>query len=268
MKNCSKCNKTYSYSNFHAHKHSSDGYHSQCKTCYNQAKRKKYNDDSARHYQKQNEKRVRNRSFVNEYLTKHPCEQCKQTSIQTLELYGGPNVASMVQRCCSISTIEHALIKNKVRCASCRDKNVYDEYRIKSLVKRRLYRREYESNRIKNDHVFKLKRDISSLIRRSLNGKKSRASIWKYLPYTKEDLKKHLESLFEPWMNWNNKGLYSPDNWMDNDSSTWTWHIDHIIPNSKFSYASMNDKSFQDCWALSNLRPYSAKQNCLDGNRR
>jgi hypothetical protein len=29
----------------------------------------------------------------------------------------------------------------------------------------------------------------------------------------------------------------------------------------------MEDQAFLDCWALSNLRPYSAKQNIIDGNR-
>jgi len=55
--------------------------------------------------------------------------------------------------------------------------------------------------------------------------------------------------------------------WNDNDSSTWNRQIDHIIPHSKFKYSSMSDKEFQECWALSNLRPYSAKQNIIKGNR-
>lgn len=29
----------------------------------------------------------------------------------------------------------------------------------------------------------------------------------------------------------------------------------------------MEDENFKKCWALSNLRPLSAKQNVLDGNR-
>jgi hypothetical protein len=56
--------------------------------------------------------------------------------------------------------------------------------------------------------------------------------------------------------------------WNDNDLTTWTWQIDHVIPHSKFNYISMEDREFQDCWVLNNLRPYSAKQNILDGNRR
>ena len=88
------------------------------------------------------------------------------------------------------------------------------------------------------------------------------------LPYSMEELKIHLESLFEPWMTWQNHGKYEKKNWDDNNQDTWTWQVDHIIPHSKLKYDSVNDKNFSKCWALSNLRPYSAKKNIEDGNRR
>lgn len=69
-------------------------------------------------------------------------------------------------------------------------------------------------------------------------------------------------------MNWANYGQYNASTWDDSDPSTWTWQIDHIIPRSKFTYESMKDSEFEKCWALNNLRPYSAKQNIIDGNRR
>ena len=69
-------------------------------------------------------------------------------------------------------------------------------------------------------------------------------------------------------MNWENHGIYDSETWDDNDQSTWTWQIDHIIPHSKFNYHSMKDKEFLECWDLKNLRPLSSKQNIIDGNRR
>ena len=66
----------------------------------------------------------------------------------------------------------------------------------------------------------------------------------------------------------NNYGKYYPKKWDDNDKSTWVWNIDHIKPHSEFHYESMEDDSFKECWALSNLRPLSAKQNILDGASR
>lgn len=97
---------------------------------------------------------------------------------------------------------------------------------------------------------------------------KNYVSCFKLVGYTKLDLYNHIESLFEPWMNWENWGVYDPKTWNDNDQSTWTWHLDHIIPSSHLPYYSFEDENFKRCWSLQNLRPYSAKQNILDGNRR
>lgn len=94
------------------------------------------------------------------------------------------------------------------------------------------------------------------------------ADVERYLPYTIENLKLYLESQFKPWMNWTNWGKYISDHWNDNDSSTWKWQLDHVVPRSKLVYSSVFDNNFQKCWALNNLRPYSAKQNLLDGVRR
>ena len=82
---------------------------------------------------------------------------------------------------------------------------------------------------------------------------KSGQSVFNILGYTLEDLIKHLEVQFEPWMNWDNHGLY--------DYNRKTWQIDHIIPDSYFQYSSINDDAFIKSWELSNLRPLDAKQN-------
>jgi hypothetical protein len=74
----------------------------------------------------------------------------------------------------------------------------------------------------------------------------------------------HIENQFEWWMTRNNQGQYIRAEWDDNDPSTWRWQLDHIIPHSEFDY-ELGDEQFQKCWALSNLRPLSAKQNIIDG---
>jgi len=120
------------------------------------------------------------------------------------------------------------------------------------------------------DPNFKLRGNMSVMINKALkrnNTSKNGSSITEYLPYTIIELRLHLESLFENWMNWNNYGSYSKD-WDDNDPTTWTWNIDHKKPQSFLPYTSMEDDNFKKCWALDNLRPYSAKQNLLDSNRR
>lgn len=129
------------------------------------------------------------------------------------------------------------------------------------------YNRNYFNLRRKEDPIFKLHQTVSFSINKAIkrNGLKKNGSIINYLPYTIEELKRHIESQFEPWMTWNNHGNYNRKIWDDNDSSTWTWQIDHIIPHSTFKYSSMEDEDFKKCWALENLRPYSAKMNFIDG---
>jgi hypothetical protein len=145
-----------------------------------------------------------------------------------------------------------------------------EHYRInkKEILKKR---KSSNKNRRKSDLLYRLRNNLSRQINKMLksNGaNKNRASILNHLTYDIEELKKHIEFLFEPWMTWENQGRYTIDNWKDNDPTTWTWQVDHIIPHSTFKYESMDCEEFRQCWALSNLRPYSAKQNLIDGVNR
>lgn len=131
-------------------------------------------------------------------------------------------------------------------------------------------RNKHLSLRYKNDPVYRCRIILSTSIRDMLTEKKSSKngkSCLDYLKYTIKELKEHLEQQFEPWMTWQNQGIYNPNTWDDNDPSTWTWQIDHIIPHSIFRYTSMKDHAFQECWALKNLRPLSAKQNLLKSDK-
>lgn len=132
-------------------------------------------------------------------------------------------------------------------------------------------RRQYVNAKRISDPLFRLNQQISSVINKSLKklgASKNGKSKSKYLPYSMQELKEHLEKQFEDWMNWNNQGVYNRETWNDDDSTTWKWNIDHIIPRSDLPYFSMEDDSFQKCWALSNLRPLSSKLNVIEGSRR
>jgi ribosomal protein S27E len=83
-------------------------------------------------------------------------------------------------------------------------------------------------------------------------------STFDILGYTFEDLVKHIESQFEPWMTWENNGIYNP--------GKKTWQIDHIIPDSYFKYESIYDEDFSKSWALGNLRPLEAFENIIKGD--
>lgn len=84
--------------------------------------------------------------------------------------------------------------------------------------------------------------------------------IWKKLPYTKEELIEHIESLFEPWMNWENNGRAS--------KKQKRWQLDHIVAKTHFKYNSMDDIQFQECWGLKNLKPIEAIVNIIKKDHR
>lgn len=149
------------------------------------------------------------------------------------------------------------------------------KYYQNNKQKRNEYCKKYNKEKRKNDTSIKIKENISSNIRSIIkenNGNKNNESKDKYLPFTYQELKDHIEAQFyiegNEWMHWENYGKYNSKIWSDEDQSTWTWNLDHIIPQSKLQYSSMTDENFKKCWDLNNLRPYSAKQNCIDNNKR
>jgi len=124
------------------------------------------------------------------------------------------------------------------------------------------YQKDYES-RI---HI-KLKKRVSRAIKRALvkRGSKKEFSTLLFLPYSIEELKRHLESKFESWMSWENWGIYNPSTWDENNPVTWTWQLDHIKPMANHVYSCQTDPEFIDAWRLENLRPLRSKDNIILG---
>ena len=152
-------------------------------------------------------------------------------------------------------------------------KNIYmkeycsrPEIKIKISKYRKEYKKRLETIQKKRDYVndkrkdplIKLYHNFSTNIRSSLKRytkhtiRKNGIKWENIVGYTVQELKKHLENLFQPGMSWNNYG---------------NWHIDHIIPKSFFEYKSMNDVEFKYCWSLNNLQPLWAKDNLKKGDK-
>lgn len=109
-------------------------------------------------------------------------------------------------------------------------------------AKRKYYNANKEVLAAKKKEIYykkKLNNDLTTIkqnIRRAIN-----SSILKLVKKNKEfkrlskveiilgcsfqEFKAHLESQFEPWMNWDNKGLY-------NGQPNFGWDIDHVIPSN------------------------------------
>jgi len=109
-----------------------------------------------------------------------------------------------------------------------------------------------QSNRRKNNPLYRLSCDIRSMIGEFFRSKGISKTLRteQILGCSFDEFKAHLESKFEPWMNWNNKGLY-------NSEFDYGWDIDHIKPISKA-------KTVEDVIRLNhynNLQPLCSKIN-------
>lgn len=141
------------------------------------------------------------------------------------------------------------------------------KWRQNNLERSREISNNWEKRKKKEDPSYKLQRNIKNTICASIrnynefhNDKKEKfeEALFKYLPYTPEQLTAHLESLWEPWMNWDNYGKY--------DKNRPTWQIDHIYPQSKLPFINFTDLNFLLCWSLRNLSPLETAKNIKKRN--
>jgi hypothetical protein len=153
-------------------------------------------------------------------------------------------------------------------------KNYYNNYYISNLeseVNRKKIYRENNKDIVKNsrkkahlkrknnDPLFKFTYKIRSCIYNCLLGKNinTNTKTYQILGCNTNEFKTHLQSQFEPWMNWNNRGLY-------NGHPNYGWDIDHIIPMS-------TAKTEEDVIKLNhytNLRPRCSYLNRVEDNRK
>ncbi len=118
---------------------------------------------------------------------------------------------------------------------------------------------DWEANKCNDDANYHLSKVIRSrinnaILRSGKSIKRRPASTIKTLGCSIDKARKHIESLWEPWMNWENHGR-GPDK----------WHIDHIEPLAKFDLT--DPKQFKKACHYTNLRPLSEFKNLSDGAR-
>jgi hypothetical protein len=129
--------------------------------------------------------------------------------------------------------------------------NAYQaSYRKANLPTVRVWRR----NTLANNPQLRMRRAFSGRISRelSLRGRKKQGRVFEFLGYSRDDLVRRLESLFQSGMSWDNYGK---------------WHVDHIRPVSSFAFTGLDDPEFRRCWALENLQPLWAADNIRKSNK-
>jgi hypothetical protein len=82
---------------------------------------------------------------------------------------------------------------------------------------------QYGKDRAKIDPVYRMKVQMRKLLIKALNGQSKSKTTEQIIGCTYTELKDHIESQFEAWMTWDNKGLYNGD-------FNYGWDIDHIVP--------------------------------------
>ena len=125
-------------------------------------------------------------------------------------------------------------------------KEQHKKYRRRPETKE--LRRNYSTNKYKTDINFRLVTLCRNRIWRALKGEIKSASTMELIGCTPNELRRHMESLFEPLMTRENHGL---------------WHLDHIKPCFKFD---LTDPAQQrECFNWSNLQPLWAVDNLRKG---
>jgi hypothetical protein len=106
--------------------------------------------------------------------------------------------------------------------------NYYSEINKNWYLNNKNKKMDYERQRKLNDPLYKLTKNIRTMIGASFrtNGYTKNSKTNDILGCSFEEFKNHLESLFEPWMTWDNKGNWDGEPTKLNES----WDIDHIIP--------------------------------------
>ena len=146
-----------------------------------------------------------------------------------------------------------------------KNKEHIKEYRLKNEEHKKEYNKEYNSrpetqeyrrNRKRNQYQTDINFRILTLCRgrllEALKGFDKSASTMELIGCTPDELRRHIESLFEPWMTWENQGLGG-------------WDIDHIKACANFDLTDPEEQ--RACFHWSNLQPLEHIANLKKGAR-
>ena len=126
------------------------------------------------------------------------------------------------------------------------------EYNKKNKSRLRAIARKRVRGYYKNNPEFKLREYLRNRVREVLKEQKSikSQSTFELIGCSPKQLRNHIEKLFKKDMDWNNYGK---------------WHIDHIIPCSKFNLIDPEQQKI--CFNYKNLQPLWAKDNIIKSNK-
>jgi hypothetical protein len=167
---------------------------------------------------------------------------------------------------CKLDKNSDDFYKHKCVCKTCcsENKKIYNKknkkkqsevFKIwyeKTKADRREHKRLYAKNKRKTDKLFHLRESISRLIRTSItrNNYKKKSKTQEIIGCSFEEFKIHIESQFESWMVWGNRGKY-------NGKYNYGWDMDHIIPVS----SAQTEEEIIKLNHYTNFQPLCSKVN-------
>lgn len=272
---CSVCGKKFPPTTeyFFACKNAKDGLKARCKEC--SKKDNKKNHDS---YYKKNKEKVNAKNMEN-YYKLHPkeiiqdgykrCSVCGEEKPLTTEFFGKLTRAKDGFRAqCNTcrhenylqnreynikkqnlwykNNREYALKSQKIYKTKNEDfyKEYNKEYYLKNSDKIKESAKRYLYNRIETDIGFKILQRCRKRLWEAVKNQRKAARTQELIGCTTEKLLKHLESKFTEGMTFENYGK---------------WHVDHIIPCSKFDFSKEEEQ--KRCFNYTNLQPLWAHDN-------
>lgn len=221
MKSCIRCSNEKEYSAFGVNNRNIDGLENTCRECRSKNSKKDYVINKKRISDSNKKSYIKNKG-KREDSNKKYYESNKNKILKAQKEYQS-NRKDKIKEYQS----EYHKINGK-------------EYRIKNKERLKKYSSEYSKNnkeklnkynitrsrvRKLNDPLYKLMCSIRSSISNNFkcDGFKKSISTQEILCCSFEEFKLYLESKFESWMTWENKGLY-------NREFNYGWDMDHIIP--------------------------------------
>ncbi len=234
---CRICHKEKKEDEFSARIGSLTGYRTECKPCLSLLAKKRYET---------------NRVSV--------IEKVKEYALAHKEKRAADNKAWR--------TKNHVLVKEysqrpEVKAAKLERQKAYyqkNKEKVKKYIhgwndrnkdKRREVKREYEASRYQNDPIYIIRKRLRARQNAILKSKgvyQQGKKVADFIGCTLPELKRHIESLFEIGMSWENKSL---------------WHLDHIVPVVSFDLT--NENQIKECFSFRNLRPLWAEENRQKG---
>jgi hypothetical protein len=238
-KTCNKCGEEKSLDEFHKKsKKRGGGPVAQCISCVSLQRKRDYHNNKGGQKQKLREYRLQNRERL--VLKKREWREKNREKVnEQKKKYRENN-------------------KEKIKEAG---KRYYEENKEIVSKKAKIYRNKskerinaYRRRRHREDPRVRLRRRVSSSVWKALSrtGGQKGGSVLNFLPFSIDELKEHLESLFVDGMSWSNHGTY--------------WHLDHIVPCAALPFDSLEHPNFLKVWDLQNLQPLVASENIKKGS--